>query len=88
MYLMNSVLMPELDQFIVFLIYDILVYSKSMEEHEAQLRIVLQCLRENQLYAKFSKCKIWIKEVPLLGHVISPEGIVVDFDMVREVLEW
>jgi hypothetical protein len=88
MYLMNSVFMPELDQFFVVFIDDILVYSKSMEEHEEYLRIVLQRLREHQLYAKFSKCEFWIKEVPFLGHVVSPEGIVVDPGKVKEVLEW
>jgi hypothetical protein len=85
MYLMNSVFMPELDQFVVVFIDDILVYSKSMEEH---LRIVLQWLREHQLYAKFNKCEFWIKEVPFLGHVVSPEGIAVDPGKVKEVLEW
>jgi hypothetical protein len=57
MYLMISIFMPELDQFVMVFIDDILVYSKSMEEHEEHLRIVLQQLREHQLYAKFSKCK-------------------------------
>jgi hypothetical protein len=57
MYLMNSVFILELDQFVVVFIDDILVYSKSMEEHEDHLQIVLQRLREYQLYAKFSKCK-------------------------------
>jgi hypothetical protein len=57
MYLMNSVFMPEMDQFVVVFIDDILVYSKSMEEHEDHLRIVLQRLREHQLYTKFSKCE-------------------------------
>jgi hypothetical protein len=57
MYLMNSVFMPKLVQFIVVFIDDILVYSKSMEEHEDHLQIVLQCLREHQVYTKFSKCK-------------------------------
>jgi hypothetical protein len=85
MYLMNSIFMPELDQFVVVFIDDILVYSKSMEEH---LWIVLQRLWEHQLYAKFSKCEFWIKEVPFLGHVVSPEGIAVDPSMVKEVLEW
>jgi hypothetical protein len=85
MYLMNSVFMPQLDQFVVVFIDDILVYSKSMEEH---LRIMLQLLWEHQLYAKFSKCEFWIKEVPFLGHVVSPESIVVDPDKVREVLEY
>jgi hypothetical protein len=57
MYLMNSVFIPELDQFVVVFIDDILVYSKSMEEHEEHIQIVLQRLREHQLYAKFSKCE-------------------------------
>jgi hypothetical protein len=57
MYLMISIFMPELDQFVMVFIDDILVYSKSMEEPEEHLRIVLQQLREHQLYAKFSKCK-------------------------------
>jgi hypothetical protein len=72
MYLMNSVFMPELDKFIVVFIDDILVYSKSTDKHEEHLRIVLQRLRDHQLYAKFSKCEFWIDEVSFLGHVISP----------------
>jgi hypothetical protein len=88
MYLMNSVFMPELDQFIVVFIDDILVYLKSMEEHEDHLRIVLQRLQEHQLYTKFSKCKFWIQEVPILGHVVSPEGIAVDPNKVKVVLDW
>jgi hypothetical protein len=63
-YLMNSVLMLELDKFVVVFIDDILIYSRSMEEHEEHLQIVLQQLRDHQLYAKFSKCEFWIKEVP------------------------
>jgi hypothetical protein len=54
MYIINSVFMLELDKFVMVLIDDILVYSKSMEEHEEHLRVVLQRLREQQLYAKFS----------------------------------
>jgi hypothetical protein len=88
MYLMNSVFMPELDQFVVVFIDDILVYLKSMEEHEDHLRIVLQRLQEHQLYTKFSKCKFWIQEVPILGHVVSPEGIAVDPNKVKVVLDW
>jgi hypothetical protein len=72
---------------VVFIDYT-LVYSKSMEEHKDHLRIVLQHLREHQLYAKFSKCEFWIKEVPFLGHVISPKGITVDPNKVKEVLDW
>jgi hypothetical protein len=56
-YLMNSVFMPELDKFVVIFIDDILIYSRSMEEHEEHIRIVLQRLREHQLYAKFNKCE-------------------------------
>jgi hypothetical protein len=88
MYLMNSVFMLELDQFVVVFINDILVYSKSMEEHEGHLRIVLQQLREHQLYTKLNKCEFWIKQVPFLCHVGSLEGIVVVPDKVEEVLEW
>jgi hypothetical protein len=88
MYLMNSVFMPELDKFVVVFIDDILIYSRSMEEHEEHLWIVLQRLRDHQLYAKFSKCEFWIKEVPFLGHVVSPEGIAMDPSKVTEVLEW
>jgi hypothetical protein len=87
MYHMNSVFMPELDQFVMVFIDDILMYSKSMEEHEEHLQIVLQRLREHQLYAKFSKCEFCINEVPFLGHVVSLEGIAVDPSKVKEVLE-
>jgi hypothetical protein len=88
MYLMNSIFMPELSKFVMVFIDDILVYSKSMEEHEEHLQIVLQRLWEHQLYGKFSKCEFWIKEVPFLGHVVSPEGIAVDPSKVKEVLDW
>jgi hypothetical protein len=67
---------------------DILMYSKSMEEHEEHLQIVLPQLQEHQLYAKFSKCEFCIKEVSFLGHVVSPEGITVHPGKVKEVLEW
>jgi hypothetical protein len=88
MYLMNSIFMEELNKFVVVFIDDILVYSKSMEEHEEHLRVVLQRLRDHRFYTKFSKCKFWIDEVPFLGHVISPEGIMVDPGKVKDVLDW
>jgi hypothetical protein len=88
MYMMNSVFVPKLDKFFVVFIDDILVYSKNEEEHEQHLRIILRRLRDHQLYAKFSKCAFWLKEVPFLGHVISTEGIVVDPSKVQEVLDW
>ena len=78
MYLMNSVFMPELDKFVVIFIDDILIFSKNEEEHAEHLRIVLQRLREHKLYAKFSKCNFWLKEVQFLGHIISEAGISVD----------
>jgi hypothetical protein len=87
MYLMNSVSMPELDKFVVVFIDDILVYSKSTEDHEEHLRVVLQRLRDHQLYSKFSKCEFWINEVPFLGHVISSKEIAVDPSKVRDVLD-
>jgi len=76
--LMNRVFRPYLDQYMVVFIDDILVYSNSHLEHEQHLRVVLQTLKENQLYAKLDKCEFWLKEVVYLGHVISAEGIFVD----------
>jgi hypothetical protein len=85
---MNSVFMPELDKFVVVFIDDILVYSKNEAEQEQHIRIILQWLRDHQLYAKFSKCALWLKKVPFLGHVISTESIAVDPSKVQEVLDW
>jgi len=78
MYLMNKVFMEYLDKFVVLFIDDILVFSNNEEEHEEHLRLVLQKLRENQLFAKLSKCDFWLREVSFLGHVISDGGIAVD----------
>ncbi|XP_052728608.1 uncharacterized protein LOC128195371 [Vigna angularis] len=85
---MNRIFRPYLDKFVVVFIDDILVYSKSYEEHEDHLRTVLGVLREKELYAKFSKCEFWMKEVPFLGHIVSAGGISVDPAKVRAVLEW
>jgi hypothetical protein len=87
MYLMNSVFMQELDEFMVVFIDDILIYFDNEEEHAEHLRIVLFRLRERQLYAKFSKCEFWLKKVPFLGHVLSGDGILVDPTKVQEVLD-
>ncbi|MCI48493.1 retrotransposon protein, partial [Trifolium medium] len=73
---------------VVVFIDDILIYSKTEEEHVEHLRIVLETLREKKLYAKFSKCEFWLKEVSFLGHVISSRGIAVDPAKVEAVLEW
>ena len=78
MYLMNSVIMLELDRFVVVFIDDILIYSKNNEEHTHHLQIVLTQLREHKLYAKFSKCEFWLDRVQFLGHVLTPEGISID----------
>jgi hypothetical protein len=86
MYLMNKVFMEYLDKFVVVFIDDILVFSRNEEEHEEHLRLVLQKLREHQLYAKFSKCDFWLKEVSFHGHIITDGGIVVDPSKVHDVL--
>ena len=78
MKLMNKVFMEELDEFIVVFIDDILIYSKSAEEHEQHLRIVLEKLRAHELYAKFSKCEFWLTEISFLGHILSEDGVAVD----------
>jgi hypothetical protein len=88
MYLMNNVFMEYLDRFIAVFIDDILIFSKTMEEHEEHLRLVLEKLRSNQLYAKFSKCEFWLTEVTFLGHVISIGGVSVDLGKVKDVLNW
>jgi hypothetical protein len=88
MYLMNKVFMEYLDKFVMVLIDDILIYSRSEEEHEEHLRLVLQKLREHRLYAKLSKCEFWMKQIAFLGHVISKGGISVDPSKVQDVLSW
>jgi hypothetical protein len=88
MYLMNKVFMEYLDKLVVVFIDDILVFSRNEEEHEEHLRLVLQKLREHQLYAKFSKCDFWLKEVSFLGHIITHGGIVVDPSKFQDVLNW
>ena len=86
--LMNRVFQPYLDRFIIIFIDDILVYSGSSEEHSEHLRIVLQTLRERQLYAKLSKCQFWLDRVAFLGHVISVEGVSVDPQKIEAVVNW
>jgi hypothetical protein len=88
MYLMNKAFMEYLDKFVVVFIDNILIFSKIEEEHEKHLRMVLEKLRSNQLYAKFSKCEFWLTEVTFLGHVISTGGISVDPSKVKDVLNW
>jgi hypothetical protein len=86
MYLMNKVFMEYLDKFLVVFIDDILIFSKTKEEHEEHLRLVLEKLRSHQLYAKFSRCDFWLIEVAFLGHIISTGGASVNPGKVRDVL--
>jgi hypothetical protein len=88
MYLMNKVFMEYLDKFVVVFIDGILIFSKTVEEHEEHLRLVLEKLRSNQLYAKFSKCEFWLTEVAFFGHVISTGGVSVDPGKVKDMLNW
>jgi hypothetical protein len=88
MYLMNKVFMEYLDKFVLVFIDDILIFSKMEEEQEKHLRLILEKLGSNQLYAKFSKCEFWLTEVTFLGHVISAGGVLVNPGKVRDVLNW
>jgi len=85
---MNRVFRPFLDKFVVVFINDILIYSRTQEEHAKHMRLVLGLLREKQLYAKLSKCEFWMNEVQFLGHVISAQGIAVDPAKVDAVVKW
>jgi hypothetical protein len=88
MNMMNKVFMEFLNKFVVVFIDDILIYSKSNEEHETHLRAILEKLREHKLYAKFSKCEFWLSEVGFLGHIVTKDGIAVDPTKVTVVTEW
>jgi hypothetical protein len=88
MYLMYKVFMEYLEKFVVVFIDDILVYSRSEEEHEEHLCLALQKLQKHRLYAKLTKCEFWMKQVAFLGHVISKGGISVDPNKVQDVLSW
>ncbi|GJS53801.1 putative nucleotidyltransferase, ribonuclease H [Tanacetum coccineum] len=86
--LMNRVCRSYLDKFVIVFIDDILVYSKTREEHEVHLRLVLELLKKEKLYAKFSKCKFWLREVQFLRHVINGDGIHVDPSKIKSVENW
>jgi hypothetical protein len=86
MYLMNKVFMEYLDKLVVVFIDDILVFSKTEEEHEKHLRLVLEKLRSNKLYTKFSKCEVWLTKVTFTRHVISAGGVSVDPGKAKDVL--
>ena len=86
--LMNRMFKEFLDQFVIIFIDDILVYSKSLGEHELHLTKVLQTLKEHALYAKLSKCEFWFNQVAFLGHIVSRDGISVDPAKIEAVTKW
>ncbi|GJZ79643.1 putative reverse transcriptase domain-containing protein, partial [Tanacetum coccineum] len=86
--LMNRVCRPYLDKFVIVFIDDILIYSKTQEEHVEHLRLVLELLKREKLYAKFSKCEFWLREVQFLGHVINGNRIHVDPSKIEAVKNW
>ncbi|GKE40313.1 putative reverse transcriptase domain-containing protein, partial [Tanacetum coccineum] len=86
--LMNRVCKPYLDKFVIVFIDDILIYSKTKEDHEVHLRLVLELLRKEKLYAKFSKCEFWLQEVHFLGHIVNQSGIHVDPSKIEAVNNW
>ena len=86
--LMNRVCKPFLDKFVIVFIDDILIYLKSKQEREKHLHEVLEVLKKEKLYAKFSKCEFWIQEVQFLGHVVNQEGIMVDPAKIEAVMKW
>ncbi|GJT20783.1 putative reverse transcriptase domain-containing protein [Tanacetum coccineum] len=86
--LMNRVCKPYLDKFVIVFIDDILIYSRNEEEHACHLRIILELLRKEKLYAKFSKCDFWIHIVQFLGHLIDNQGLHVDPAKIEAVKNW
>ncbi|GJZ51251.1 putative reverse transcriptase domain-containing protein [Tanacetum coccineum] len=86
--LMNRVCKPYLDKFVIVFIDDILIYSRNKEEHANNLRIILELLRKEKLYAKFSKCDFWINIMQFLGHVIDSKGIHIDPAKIEEIKNW
>ena len=85
MCMMNNIFSKNLDKFVLVFIDDILVYSKSKEEHKEHLRIVLKVLREHQLYAKFSKCDFYKPKIQYIGHIIYKKRIALDSEKIKSI---
>nr|GFD50618.1 putative reverse transcriptase domain-containing protein [Tanacetum cinerariifolium] len=85
---MNRVCKPYLDKFVIVFIDDILIYSKDEKEHKEHLKAILELLKKEELYAKFSKCEFWIPKVQFLGHMIDIQGIHVDPAKIESVKDW
>lgn len=86
--LMNSIFRKYLETFVLVFIDDIMIYSKDEEEHKEHLKLVLQTLRDHQLYAKFSKCEFQENRIQYLEHIISKEGLAVDVENIRCMVNW
>ncbi|GJX96324.1 putative reverse transcriptase domain-containing protein [Tanacetum coccineum] len=86
--LMNRVCKPYLDKFVIMFIDDILIYSRDKKEHEEHLKTILELLKKEELYAKFSKCEFWIHTVKFLGYMIDNSGIHVDLTKIEAVKNW
>ncbi|GJU25947.1 putative reverse transcriptase domain-containing protein [Tanacetum coccineum] len=86
--LMNLVCKPYLDKFVIVFIDDVLIYSKDKKEHEENLKAILELLKKEKLYAKYSKCEFWISKVQFLGHVIDSRGIHVDPAKIESIKDW
>ncbi|GJS12961.1 putative reverse transcriptase domain-containing protein [Tanacetum coccineum] len=86
--LMNMVCTPYLDRFVIVFINDILIYSKSIKEHEGHLKLILNLLKKEELYAKFSKCEFWLSKIQILGYMIDSEGIRVDPAKIEAIKDW
>lgn len=83
MKMMNGIFREYLDEFVIIIIDDIVVYSTTREDHENHLQAVLGCLREHKLFAKLSKCSLWQKSIRFLGHIVSDQGVAVDQEKIK-----